>query len=360
MPGGHFLGGFAEGGQARDKIDNARNESAANLALEARRVKLAESNAAAENGRANLVAVDKSVNDIWTLAEKTAGAYRDAGKSPTEIAQGIAPLLQHAVDLYSVTGRDPSLIIEKGKTIAGLPAAPNTDIAKLEADRRAGYIDQATYDAKVKALTTPSGTTVNVNNAGESAFAKSLGEEFGKDVVKRRTDAVTAAAALESTAQARNLLDQGVISGAGADWMLNAGKAFQAIGINLAPDAIANTEALGATTAKQVGNIIRMFGAGTGLSDSDKEFAMQAAGGKITMTEQSMRRIFDVNDRASRNVVRAYNAEVQQYGDIIGGKGLMVPEPPEPTKPVRSKNVKGKTWYEWPDGEWYDEPPGGQ
>lgn len=362
-PSGHSAAGFAASHADAERRRITEEQNQADLALRTNALALDARRVGNEESRLNVKDIHDRIDSTMKMIGSTIETSKASGASPEKIAAAIGLPLKQVTQLASGIGRDPSQYLALAEMMIGTPSAPQTDLAKLEADRRSGLIDQSTYDAKVKALTTPAGTTVNVNNAGESAFAKSLGEEFGKDVVKRRTDAVTAAAALESTNQARALIDSGVITGAGADWMLSAGKALQQIGINLAPDAIANTEALGATTAKQVGNIIRMFGAGTGLSDSDKEFAMQAAGSKITMTEQSIRRIFDINDRAARNVIRAYNGEVKNYADLIGGsRALEVPEPAEAAKPLPSKvdPKTGKTWYKWPNGTWYDARPEAQ
>ena len=90
------------------------------------------------------------------------------------------------------------------------------------------------------------------------------------------------------------------------------GDGLERLGIHLADDARANTRAYAALMAGEVGRMIQLFGAGTGLSDADREFARQMAGGEITMTEQALRRILDINERAARNLIEAYNRQAQQ------------------------------------------------
>ena len=59
--------------------------------------------------------------------------------------------------------------------------------------------------------------------------------------------------------------------------------------------------------AQNVGKLIKQFGAGTGLSDADREYATKMAGGLITVDEKAIRKILDINDKAAQNVIRLHN-----------------------------------------------------
>ena len=76
-------------------------------------------------------------------------------------------------------------------------------------------------------------------------------------------------------------------------------------------DAAANSQAYAAAMGANVGRIIKQFGAGTGLSDADRDYAAQMAGGKISITEAGLRKILDINDRAARNVIERHNKSVK-------------------------------------------------
>jgi hypothetical protein len=157
----------------------------------------------------------------------------------------------------------------------------------------------------------PSAGTVDIVapiDVSGKAFDESLGQNLGAAVAERRSAASDAQLSLESSEAALKLLDEGVISGFGADFRLGMGKALQQVGVRLADDEIANTEAFIATRAQEVGRIIKLFGAGTGLSDADREYATKAAAGTVAMNEESIRRIIDINNRAARNVIDSYNA----------------------------------------------------
>lgn len=153
------------------------------------------------------------------------------------------------------------------------------------------------------------GQTINVNTGG--SFNKKLGEYLGKDFVERRNNAFTAVDSLTSATKAVDLLDSGIISGTGANFITGLGKALHQANLIESP-TLANTEAYAANQAKQVAQIIKAFGAGTGLSDADREYAEKAAAAKITMTEESLRKIININAKASRNVLERYNKDASQ------------------------------------------------
>jgi hypothetical protein len=162
---------------------------------------------------------------------------------------------------------------------------------------------------------------------GDSSFAKEFGKQNAQNFFERRQGAVDAVASLKSSDEARKLLDSGVITGAGADWIVGAGKALQTMGFNVAEDPIANTEAFAATRAQEVGRIIKLFGAGTGLSDADREFAAKAAAGQITLNEKSIRRILDINDIAAKNVIELFNKDAGQIDPKLSPYPLQVEMP---------------------------------
>ena len=146
--------------------------------------------------------------------------------------------------------------------------------------------------------------------ASKEEMAKKIGKDSGQRIVEMRGKAMDAREGLFANSQARNLLDQGVITGTGAEFRVGLGKALRTFGFNQDDDDVANSEAFIAQRASEVANIIQAFGAGTGLSDADRAFAEKAAGGLITMDEQSIRKILDINDRAYRRAIELYNEEV--------------------------------------------------
>lgn len=168
----------------------------------------------------------------------------------------------------------------------------------------------------------------------EQAFEKGLGDIQAKKAGESQTAAEDAAAILRTNADARGLLDQGMITGAGAEFLVNLNQALKQVGVDLGyGDAAANAQAYAATLGNNVGKLIKQFGAGTGLSDADRKYAEQIAGGRISLDEKALRKILDINDRAARNAIAAHN---KKYGGIKTNIPLTVEAPPEykpPSKP---------------------------
>lgn len=161
---------------------------------------------------------------------------------------------------------------------------------------------------------TPSASRINVNQnlpPQEEEFEKELGKSLAKSVMESKGVADESVEVINTVHAGRKLLDSGIISGFGADYIVGFGKALQQIGFNVGEDAISNTEAFAANMAQNVGKIIKQFGAGTGLSDADREYAQKMAGGQITLNEQSIRKILDINERASRNLIERHNKKVK-------------------------------------------------
>lgn len=357
---GFFLGGVQEGMSERREFDQKKKTQDAASARADEELSLSKSKFAHARQQAEQSAkiamrdrANKQLDAMLGDIEETTKTLRQAGASQEQIEQTLAPYAGKAHQFGIKFGADPELLGARLGAIVSRPAAPQTDLGKLEADRRAGYIDEATYRKKLDTIG-QGGVVVNVGDKANEKFASELNKNLAGEFVEKRKSALDAISSLQSTAEARKLLDAGIISGAGADYILQFGKALQTAGVTLAPEAIANTEAFVATRAAEVGRIIKLFGAGTGLSDADREFATRAAAGSITLTEASIKRVLDVNMRASRNVIARYNEDVRQLDQNILPFDLRLPEVPAAATgetPIR-KTIGGVT-YEKRDGTWF-------
>lgn len=363
MANGFFLGGMADATQnantlqlKRDALTQETANQNAQLAVEKQKL------GASQQGVLLKQANDAADGLMKTIAD-TASAFKSAGHTAEETQQAVGPMVQQLQHLYTTVGRDPAPALAQVQALVGTPATPSTADQQnyqfySQQERGAGRepASFADYTANVKKAGS-SNTTVNLG--GETAFAKTLGEGEAKELSSRRQGALDAVKSLQSTDQARTLLDSGVITGTGADWLLSAGKALQQIGFHGADDAIANTESFAAQRAQETATIVKNFGAGSGLSDADREYALQAAAGKITLGEQSIRKILDINARASRNVLKAFNVDASKVDPHIVPFDLRVPEPPERAAQPVTKTVGGKTFYQQ-NGKWFDAPQGAQ
>jgi hypothetical protein len=145
----------------------------------------------------------------------------------------------------------------------------------------------------------------------EKAFEGELGKGQAKSIIDNRAVAQDAASIIETVNTGRDILKGKIITGAGADFLVNFNQALKTAGIDFGyADAAANSQAYAANMAQNVGRIIKQFGAGTGLSDADRQYAEKMAGGKITLDAKALNKILDINERAARNVITRHNKDV--------------------------------------------------
>jgi hypothetical protein len=175
-------------------------------------------------------------------------------------------------------------------------------------------------------------TNVSVSlPAQEKAFETGLGSAQAKKVIEDKAIAEDAKSIISTVQEGRRLLSSGVITGFGADYLTSFGAALNQVGINFAEDKVANTQAFTANMAANVGRIIKQFGAGTGLSNADREYAEKMAGGKVTLDRKAIERILDINERAARNVIALHNKNVSNVKTNIP---LTVEMPETPAAPA--------------------------
>jgi len=105
-----------------------------------------------------------------------------------------------------------------------------------------------------------------------------------------------------------------------------------------AREALANTEAMDSKTGVMVGQIIRLFGSGTGLSDADREFAKQIAGALRKGSSSGLKQILQGHFDTATKEIERYNEDIGQlpFPDTsalfrnIDLKNFQVPDGPPP------------------------------
>lgn len=165
---------------------------------------------------------------------------------------------------------------------------------------------------------------------GSNKFLEGVGKGASEQLMKERTSAMDAAKMLQSNNEALALLDEGMITGAFADWQVGLGRVLQKVGFTESEDPVANAQAYGAAAAQRVAGIIKAFGAGTGLSDADREYARKAAAGDIEMTEEAIRKVIDINNRAATNAIKNYNAQASKIPSGVVPYELTIEMPKTP------------------------------
>lgn len=151
-----------------------------------------------------------------------------------------------------------------------------------------------------------------------------LTTELAKAGIKKFTNLTEAATTAVNTMTVNNrslqILDAGIFSGTGAELLTGISKVAAALGLeNAATETAARSEEYVATRAREVGNFIQNFGAGTGLSDADREYAEKAVAGKISMTEEGIRRLLEIERKVSTALIedhkRVYDTMIKQGAD---------------------------------------------
>lgn len=341
---GFFLGGLGEGSREQAKITLAEEELATNKALQQRKLALEETNAGNANKLDLIKQADSEVEKIWTVMQETAQAQSMAGAPPEKVQGAVDALGQHAVDLIQATGRDPSTFLARKDALIANPLGTTADTPDAKnyqfyvATERAAGRQPMDFEPYQQSLKRAGATQNSVVMNGENSFAKGLGETISKKLVDQRDGALDSADIMVANQEARKFIKGGIITGTAANIKVAFGKALQLAGINLGADEISNTEAFLAARAAVVGKVIKQFGAGTGLSDADRDYAAAAAGGQIELTEESIKKILNDSDRAARYALRRYNKDAKKVQDrLIDKEGnsmvpfdLTVEEPSDP------------------------------
>ena len=174
--------------------------------------------------------------------------------------------------------------------------------------------------------------------AGDIKLSEKTNEGIAENFTLKRKAAEDANLSLRNNEEAKKLLDSGIITGTGADYIKGIGKALNQVGMSYAEDEIANTEAFVSARGAEVGRLIKQFGAGTGLSDADRDFAERMAAGKIDLNEKSIRKIIELNDKAARNTISIYNDELKKMPSAIVPYDISVKDPTVATGKVRKWN----------------------
>lgn len=163
----------------------------------------------------------------------------------------------------------------------------------------------------------------------EKAFEAELGKGQAERLIKGQAAAQDAVSIIDTVKTGRDIMKSGMITGAGANFLVNLNQALKTAGIDAGyADASANSQAFAANMAGNVGKLIKQFGAGTGLSDADRDFATDMAGGRISLDPKAINRILNINEKAARNVIARHNKDVEGVKTNIPLKVEMPSETP--------------------------------
>lgn len=197
-------------------------------------------------------------------------------------------------------------------------------------------------------------------NPYETKFLSKLGDSEGARITELKAKATDSVASKQIIAEARVLLDQGIYAGTAANIRKNFDKILQEGDIFIGGRKAANTEAYASMMGLQVGKIIKQFGAGTGLSDADREYAEKIVGGRVTLTEDAIRRLLDINDRLADFTISEYNSQAARAKRDIEEKDYLRPiEVPPVAAPLDAGDFEAQ-YAAMPSGTEFTAPDGTQ
>jgi hypothetical protein len=245
-----------------------------------------------------------TVDDPNLIEPAVAALLATGDPRDKELAQMIEKRLVETRKRQELTGDFQNIVVAR-KQIAQLKKDPTpTNLAIIK-----------DLEQQIKAVNEGKATKVNVGvklPPQEQEFEKELGSGQAKAILKSKEQAEDAREMLDTVSVGRDILKSGVITGAGADFFVGLNQALKTAGVDFGyADASANSQAYIANMAQNVGKLIKLFGSGTGLSDADRKYAIEMAGGRIALDRKALEKILGIQERASKTVIKRYNKKVQ-------------------------------------------------
>ena len=141
-----------------------------------------------------------------------------------------------------------------------------------------------------------------------SGMADELAKVGAKAFAEAHENARLAADALGSVNRTLPTIDN-MFTGAGAELKLNISRYARTFGVDVVdPSTIADTEAYVAESGRRVAQYITNLGAGTGLSDADREYAEKVVAGNITVDKEALKRLLGVIKASSQRTIKNYRS----------------------------------------------------
>jgi hypothetical protein len=145
-----------------------------------------------------------------------------------------------------------------------------------------------------------------IENIGSTMAEKIMGEGVA-NLSSGREAANKAVVSIESIDTSLDNLDN-MFTGYGATFRKDVARAARLIGVDLADvDQIENTEQYASLAGARVADYITNLGAGTGLSDKDREFAEKVVAGNVEMSPVTMRRLLTIIRNQNVRTINQYN-----------------------------------------------------
>lgn len=216
--------------------------------------------------------------------------------------------------VFEAARNDPemqrSLVSTMASGMFAPPPKKTDDIQEYEFAKSQGF--QGTFQdwdtQRRRASASTNSTTVNVGGSEKQLF----------DAVQARYDKVAPiVGGMNSLREARKLVNDGGMFGAGADIRVGASKVLSLLTGKPVDPAVVNTESFKAAIAPLVGATLKATSGTSQLSEGELKFAERASAGDINLDPTSIKRILDILEKAMNNTVRDYNRQL----DFVYPKG---------------------------------------
>jgi hypothetical protein len=201
--------------------------------------------------------------------------------------------------------------------VAERPQAPPALVAEFQFAKAQGFpgnfMDYQRTSAESKRPQTNVNVTPSINIPGEDSFSKGMGTATVDAIQTARTQAQSGLGTIQATRRIQDLLDSGVITGTGAELRLSLERGLATAGL-IDGKRVTNTEQLLAEISNNVlARTEQMKGV---LTDRDIEFLKDAAAGRISLTPETIRRVSEISERGSMQLVENYNSMVRPLADM--------------------------------------------
>ena len=153
-------------------------------------------------------------------------------------------------------------------------------------------------------------------------ISSKLKDKATENFLAANEKALGAQKVLEINANSRSLMEEGIITGAGANFLL--GMASIGVQLGLVPQGIEDdlvaTQTFMAERGKQVLALLGSgdVGSGTGISDNDVKFMKEVAGQQITLNKETLANIMRIEEQVARNAIATSNSRLEVMKQYVG------------------------------------------
>jgi len=212
-------------------------------------------------------------------------------------------------------------LVDAKAGLASVGGKASAGIQGYNQAKKDGY--EGTYMEYKKELAEAGKPVTNIS-MGSKAFSdlnKTLGKKFADSYESAEGDLQSLVALQEG----RKIFESGIRTGLGAG-SVTAAENFLASRFGIGEgDLAARTSAFAAIMGVQVGQVIKLFGSGTGLSDADREYAQKIAGGEISQPKEALAKLLDINERLLRRKLDIHNEKADRLLNKKGSKDIYFP-----------------------------------